>query len=500
MISKLVKYFENDGTEVEKQEVYYYAGSVYRDLQDTPRALENFFRSIDYALNSTDCDSIMLRNAYSNLSFLQFRVQNYEEAILMAKKEQNISEALGEEDIIAYMHIGASYVALDSMVLANKAYDKALCIITHSEDKSLYQEDAIRLLSYYSETKQMANAQICKAYIVEEQSEYLTTLKNMAYGNFYDEFVSMDSAVFYFNNVVEGNVDLFNRYEAARRLFQIYSESGDIVNAHKFARVYMQLNDSLDFGKRQEWAATVNNAHKYHLDERKEQNLRADRETYRLYLMYAILVFVVIVATMSVLYIRRRNVHLKRVIELSSELDRLSADDKHLREEIEEKAMEMKASEEMLRQTDEELKQVKQELARVNSEYTAYDIALKEKERQLSEKIEQNKTFIKLLHQSELECKAEDVILAVRQSAAGRKNMTSADWKQLYQAVDELYPNFNDKLLKELGTFTEQQMQVCYLMRIGLSKPQIQNMTNLSRVTVWRWVKKYEWALTSSDN
>ena len=48
-------------------------------------------------------------------------------------------------------------------------------------------------------------------------------------------------------------------------------------------------------------------------------------------------------------------------------------------------------------------------------------------------------------------------------------------------------------MLQELGTFTEQQMQVCYLMRIGLSKTQIQNMTNLSRSTVWRWVNKCNW-------
>jgi DNA-binding NarL/FixJ family response regulator len=82
----------------------------------------------------------------------------------------------------------------------------------------------------------------------------------------------------------------------------------------------------------------------------------------------------------------------------------------------------------------------------------------------------------------------------------GKKYMKSADWKQLYQAIDELYPLFKNKLLIELGTFTEQQMQVCYLMRAGLSKPQIQNMTNLSRVTVWRWVKKYDWVLTPDED
>ena len=118
----------------------------------------------------------------------------------------------------------------------------------------------------------------------------------------------------------------------------------------------------------------------------------------------------------------------------------------------------------------------------------------------MSEKMDQNKTFIKLLHQSELEGKVEDVIYAIRQSSKGMKDMKSSDWKQLYQAVDELYPLFKDRLLKELGNFTEQQMQVCYLMRIGLSKSQIQGMTNLSRVTVWRWVKKYDWVLTADDD
>lgn len=147
--------------------------------------------------------------------------------------------------------------------------------------------------------------------------------------------------------------------------------------------------------------------------------------------------------------------------------------------------------------TSDELSNVKRELQRVNTELSDYDEALKTKEQQLSEKMEQNKTFLNLLHQSELEGKAEDVIYAIRQSSEGKKNMESSDWKQLYQAVDELYPLFKDRLLKELGTFTEQQMQVCYLMRIGLSKTQIQNMTNLSRVTIWRWVKKFNWIQTT---
>ena len=98
-----------------------------------------------------------------------------------------------------------------------------------------------------------------------------------------------------------------------------------------------------------------------------------------------------------------------------------------------------------------------------------------------------------MLHQSEMEEKAEDVIQTVRRAAIGLKRMASADWKLLYGAVDELYPTFKDRLLDKLGTFSEQEMQVCYLMQAGLDGPQIQHITNLSRATVWRWVKRLDW-------
>ena len=92
------------------------------------------------------------------------------------------------------------------------------------------------------------------------------------------------------------------------------------------------------------------------------------------------------------------------------------------------------------------------------------------------------------------------VIMALKQYSTGRKNMTFAEWRELYRAVDELYPDFKNQLIANLGKFTEQQMQFCYLICIGLDKPEIQNLTSLSRTTVWRWFKKYSWILSPDDN
>ena len=69
MIKKLISYFEENGSFADKQEVYFYAGSIYRDLQDTPRALEHFFKALDYAKeNAEECDSDMLCKTYSNIN------------------------------------------------------------------------------------------------------------------------------------------------------------------------------------------------------------------------------------------------------------------------------------------------------------------------------------------------------------------------------------------------------------------------------------------------
>ena len=94
MIKNLIGYFEENGSILDKQEVYYYAGRVYRDLQDTPRSLEYFLKSIEYAMYENNCDSIMMRNAYSNLNDLYYKVQNYNDAVKMAQKELEITKQM----------------------------------------------------------------------------------------------------------------------------------------------------------------------------------------------------------------------------------------------------------------------------------------------------------------------------------------------------------------------------------------------------------------------
>ena len=449
MIKQLIPYFEGRESISEKQEVYFYAGSTYRDLQDTPRALEYFFKSLDCALdNSDDCDPIMLRNTYSNLSYLYYTIKDYTNALQMGIKELESCRQTKTDVVLPLIHIGAIYHALDSVQCTEAALDSAYTHIIQSGDISRYQESLVFLLYHYSYLKKTQKAKKCIKLIRSNPLVEFNANSCMAFAWYYKALEKNDSAIIFLKRVLEDGTDINNMYDAAKYLFFMHNKKGDVPNACKYAEAYLQLSDSLDFGKRQELAATVNNQFKYHLDQKKEQKLKDEKERYKTILLLLAPCSLLLISVGYILYMRRRNKHLQDVVALSSKLKRLSEEEDRLRDMVREKQ-------------------------------------------------EQNKTILQFLHQSELEGKAEDVILAIRQSSIGRGDMTAADWKKLYQAVDELYPSFKDRLLKELGSFTEQQMQVCYLMRIGLSKTQIQNITNLSRSTVWRWVKKYDWVNTT---
>ena len=497
MIKQLLPYFEEKGSVSEKQEVYYYAGSTYRDLQDTPRALEYFFKSLDCALdNMDDCDFALLRNTYSNLSYLYYNVKDYANALQMGIKELDCCRQTKTDDVLPLIHIGAIYHALDSVQCTEAALDSAYAHIIQSGDMFRYQESLVYLLYHYARLNMSQKAKKCIELISSNPLVEFDANSCMAFALYYKSLEMNDSAIIFLNRVLEDGTDINNMYDAAKCLFYIHSKKGDVANACKYAEAYLQLSDSLDFGKRQELAATVNNQYQYHLDQKREQRLKEEKNRYKHTLAFVSLASLLLVSIGYILYIRKRNRHLKVIAGLSSELQRISDNDRQLQEDIKKKEKELNKSKKSLENTSNELNNVKQELQRVNNELTEYNEALKEKEEQLAERMEQNKSFIKLLHQSELEGKAEDVIHAIRQSSKGKKDMESADWKQLFKAVDDLHPTFKDKLLKELGNFTEDQKRVCYLMRIGLSKPQIQSLTNLSRVTIWRWVKKYDWVFS----
>ena len=450
-IRNLMGYFGDKGSSLEKQEVFYYAGSVYRDLCDTPRALEYFLNSLDYAQSGMVYDTVMLRNTYSNLNDLYYNVQDYGNAALMARKELEVCRLLGSGRLIPYLHLCSSYIGLDSLSLASAATDSAFNIFRASSVHERNNDDLVYVLYYYSMINNKRMASLCHTMIMKDSSICSGFLPSLFFAYYYDCVEKKDSAIAYCEKALELSKSLEERYDATKLLFALNKSNGDDKTACRLAYSYMQLSDSLDFGKRQEKAAQINNQHKYYIDKNRERMLNEQKEKYRRTLYLVSFIAIMLLCLGYVIHITRRNRQLNKILSLNVEIERVSLQEKNLRDE----------------------------LAR--------------KESELNEKMAQNKTLVRLLHQSELTDKAEEVIESIRQVSNGEKTMSQSDWDQLFTAVNALYPDFKEQMVNKCDALTEQQIQFCYLLRIGLSNVQIKNVTNMSRVTVWRWMKKFEW-------
>lgn len=477
----VVSYFGQNGSAIEKQEAYYYAGSVYRDLQDAPRALEYFMKSKEMVQNANgECDSLILRNTYSNIAMLFFYVQDYRSSLDFAKKEYEISCKMGKVTKNSLSHLADNYLHLDSI---NKVDSIAQVLENYIDKKNAH--DVYGLLAIYSCTrnKQRADSMF---HLIHQNSLKPDAIGYNALAEYYQLQDNIDSAIACYKKIIEGESDITYTYDAARFLFDLYQKKGNNMASLRCSEVFMKCSDSLDFGTRQELLATVKNQFQYYKDKEKEERIRKDNEKYHNRVIVLTISFLFIIAIFIILYYYKKNRYLSKLSNISNKLtaarqekDRLDIESKQIEQEL-------KSTRDSLNNREEELDNVKNDLREI-------EIELKYKEQLLSEKLEENKRFITLLHKADLEENAEDVILSIKNASSGKCRISAMQWQKIYHAIDELQPELMEKIMHNIGKFSEQQKQVCYLLSIGLTNSQIENLTDLPHVTVWRWVKKFDW-------
>lgn len=264
MVEVLKDYFNSNGTSREKQEAYFYAGSVYRDLDDTPRAIENFYNSIEAIKESDECDTVLLRNAYSNLFCLFTNVQDDSTALEMADKEYSLSRKINDITIHSIMHWAESLVDDGQEERGEKYLDEAFDSIRlekyADEDNYIYI-----LLSYYSNMKLKDKANECYALIRRRGLKRNDAFVTYIFGSYYEQQNLPDSAIACYLRIFNEGDNEYAMYDASKKLFHLYSQRGNLAAANRYGAEFIRLSKELDLSKNQKLAATVNNKYKYNL-------------------------------------------------------------------------------------------------------------------------------------------------------------------------------------------------------------------------------------------
>ena len=485
VIENLVNYFEENGTVKDKQEAYYYAGSVYRDLDDTPRGIENFYKSIETVGNKKECDSIILRNAYSNLHYLFVNVQDYNNALKMAQMDYSISKDLNKMTINTIIQITTAYLNMDMEKEGLHYLDEAFNCL---KDKKYAKEDNFiyLVLYHYSNLNLKDKANECYNLIKKRKLKRMDAFVRNILGNYYMLIGQQDSAIACYEYIINEKKDEHAMYDTAKKLFLIYSENGNKDKAIKYGAEFVRMSEKLNFAKNSELAATVNNKYKYHLDQSRMQKMESERT---MYLRIAIIIgFSAVLLTLAfvIFYMRKKNITLRRQLALTDSLNSVKAQMSDIKKNTLLKEQQLASAQSEIADKEQKMKEISEELQHNEQ-------LLETTQKRLNDKMKQSEQLMQMLHKAELEDSASDVVEAVRKSAEGKKKLSATEWQQLYSAVNSLYPDFKDSLVSRDGNLSEQQMQMCYLMRIGLTGPQINNVVDISRTTVWRWTNANKW-------
>ena len=485
VIENLVKYFEDNGTIKDKQEAYYYAGSVYRDLDDTPRGIENFYKSIEAVRDKRECDSIILRNAYSNLYYLFVNVQDYNNALKMAQMEYSISKAINNTTINTMNQITNAYIDLDMNKEGLRYLNETFNLLKNK--KYAKEDNFIFLVLYnYSHLKLKDKANECYNLIKKRKLKRMDAFVRNILGNYYMLIGQQDSAIACYESIINEKKNEYAMYDTSKKLFHIYSENGNKDKAIKYGAEFVRMSEKLDLAKNSELAATVNNKYKYHLDQSRMQKMESERT---MYLRIALTIgFSAVLLTLAfvIFYMRKKNITLRRQLTLTDSLNSVKAQMRDIKKNTLLKEQQLASAQSEIAAKEQKMKEISEELQHNEQ-------LLETTQKRLNDKMKQSEQLMQMLHKAELEDSASDVVEAVRKSAEGKKKLSATEWQQLYSAVNSLYPDFKDSLVSRDGNLSEQQMQMCYLMRIGLTGPQINNVVDISRTTVWRWTNANKW-------
>lgn len=477
-IKKVCSYFEKNGTETEKQEAYYYMGSVYRDLNDYPNAVTFFLRSTKIAEEYENIDSQLWENACSQLSYLYKMQFNYTEALKIALKQLDIAEKNGTVNERTYMNVATAHFKVSDTANTTLYCNKAINSILKNGIYKRNADIASIAMFYYTKYGQKESAIQCHKLLGllkkgELPRNYATNL-----AVYYETFISVDSAATVFKRQYELDSRPEPQYNAARWLTRYYAQKGDYEKAADYAIKFINANKAVIDKINLEHTTNAKNFFQYRRDKEEEAQLMQKATKLRYNSMLAVSASIILLLSVVLFYFWRKK-QLLDVI-LNKEENIKQAKDLAAEKDIE------------LAKEKREIAQKTQELEALNTTNSKLAKQLLAAEEDFKLLVAQNRELTKLMLMNEIAENAGDIIEKVKKTSMGKYRLDDVEWKELLGAIDKLYPDFTNEVQSKFKKVSEPMLRVCYLLKIGMSAPQIVNLTGYPRQTVFDRIKRIE--------
>ena len=478
-------YFEENGTAAELQEAYYYMGSVYRDLNDYPNAVTYFLKSTEVAESNSDIDGALWECTYSQLSYLYNQQLNYSSALDAAIKALDIAEKLNTANERTYMSVASGYAEFHDTIPVIRYTDLALELIEKNGICVRNADLVASALGDYSVYGYEEKAECCYQLLkqlpkVSWPFNYLTNL-----AMYYESFISADSAAVVKSELYNTTRRIESKYDAARWLTRYYVAKGEYEKAADYAIKFINANEAVIDKRNFEHTTNANNFYRYRRDKEQETAIMENAAKQRFWTLLVASISIILLLVGTVHYYRRKNQLLGIILNKEENIKQAKA-----LISIREKEIEKEES---------EIKKKEKELATLNATNSKLTNQLEAAKNDFRMLVAQNRELTKLTLMNKIAGNAKDIIEKVKKAAKGKYHLNDDEWKELLGAIDKEYPEFTNEVQAKFKKISEAQMRVCYLWKIGLTGPQVVNLTGYPRQTVWFRIKRIEEAFGKDE-
>ncbi len=415
-IRAVVKYYENEHDNTRLAEAYYYAGKTYETLNDYTLATKNFLLAIQTLPDTT---SDLMGRAYHQLGNIYSNQWMDDEAQKMLRKSLRHGKMRNDtvEMIFCLRDIGYNYAEQEK-------YDSALAY--HKKAFNMAKE------AHNDQMKATVSAQIASTYW--RKGMYDTAYKFIQMplryndphdrsgvltiaSDIYEKMDKQDSAIFFSEEIIRiGNV--YSKRAAYKDLAQYYSNAGDSKKSLEYTRLYAAYNDSVQKIRQTEAIQMKSSMFNYNLQEKARAKLEAEAKRRSATICILVGVIVVLVVSAGVYSIRkkRRGAARLRMVDDMIQAKRLT--------DIE--GNEMKNREGTLFQTQ----------------------------------------IVKF-------------IVGMEHWPSTKIKLSETKWKKLQDAVNAVYPNFDENLFK-LCRISQRDYRICLLLKAQIKLALVSSIMNLS--------------------
>lgn len=473
IMTDVVKYYDKHGTSADKMQAYYIFGSVYRDLNDSPQALQYFQKAAEQAdTTSSDCDYYLLCRIHGQSAnlFLDQETPYY------AIKEINQAEryALKANDtlsaLIFYEQRANAYYLLnlsDSVI----AVRERVCSLYMQHGYMEHAALAVGALVHqmlrgkkYTQAKKYMD--IYEKYVFGNGKEHFAGSGRDVYysckGLYYLGINRVDSAEYFFREALAKSSSFSNTETACRGLASLYKKLNVSDSLAKYTEMARVANDSSYASKATDKLLRMKSLYDYGQQQRIAAEERDRASSARLAIVLIVFSFIVILLVGFVFYYRKLLLKEKENERITREWHEMELKNREYRENIK-----------LLRQTKEELgvllKKYEGEIEKLIKDKSETVAILQER---ISEYAEKQKAQ----YNKKKNVDMSNSLIVMKFHYLAEKVMSPPsfeDWKDLYIYVSKEIP----ELAEFKDVLKNGEYEVCVLVRLGFAPSEISTLT-----------------------